>query len=163
MADLVLNEWLWSDLRGETTAEKQRESLQLLLSIPDRTDRIIVVEDSPFARKAWRLAAEGRDVQQREAIRLFKASYLSNPEKCLLLDPRTLPQIPAELVGRCKDDDHYLLQAQEAVPGSIVITTDQPLIDARRTVRLAFENDPLIQRGFEANRHVDKTDGWVLR
>lgn len=129
MADLVLNEWLWSDLHGENTAEKKRESLQLLLSIRDRPDRIIVVEDSQFARKAWRVSADARDVEQRAAIRIFKASYLSDPGKCLLLDPRTLPQVPAELVGRCNPDDHYLVQAQEAVPGSIVITTDQNLIE----------------------------------
>lgn len=130
MADLVLNEWLWSDLRRETSAEKHRQSLQLLLTIHQRPDRIIVVRDSPFAHKAWRLSAEAVDVEQREAIRLFKNVYLADSAKCLLLEPAALPQLPAEMTERCKDDDHYLVQAQEAMPGSIIITTDQPLMDA---------------------------------
>lgn len=78
------------------------------------------------------LSAERHDVPKRRAIRLFKASYLPDPERCLLLDPRALPPVPAETLGRFKDDDRYLLQAQETVPGSIAGTTDQPLLDALR-------------------------------
>ncbi len=125
--DLILNEWLWSDLRRENSVEKQRGSILLLLTILDRPDRLVIVQNSPFTHKAWRLSAEARDVEQREMVKLFKNSYLADPKKCLLLDPTELPGIPDSLAGRCKTEDHYLVQAQEAAPGSIVVTTDDPL------------------------------------
>jgi len=91
MADLVLNEWLWSDLRGETSAERMEQCVQLLLVMQSRPDRIIVVQDSPFSQKAWRLAREARDLRQRLAVRLFKDVYMADPAKCLLLDSAQLP------------------------------------------------------------------------
>jgi hypothetical protein len=38
--------------------------------------------------------------------------------------------LPEELAAAAKPDDHYLIQAQLAVDGAIVVTTDNPLREA---------------------------------
>jgi hypothetical protein len=129
MADFVLNEWLWSDLSGETDPRRQKESYGILVALTQGLDRLVVVEGSAFAQKCWRLSKVASDVLQRDAVKLFK-SLLVSPSKCLRLPPATLNDPPPELVARCKADDYYLIQAQQAVPNSTVVTTDNDLMDA---------------------------------
>jgi hypothetical protein len=129
MADFVLNEWLWSDLSGETDTRKQEESYRILVALTQGSDRLVVVEGSAFAQKCWRLSKVASDVLQRDAVKLFK-SLLVDPAKCLRLGPTTLKDPPPGLAARCKADDYYLIQAQQAVPDSTVITTDNDLMEA---------------------------------
>ena len=129
MADFVLNEWLWSDLSGETDARKQKESYGILVALTQASARLVVVEGSAFVQKCWRLSRVATDVLQRDAVKVFK-SLLVNPAKCLRLDPTTLNDPPPELAARCKADDYYLIQAQQAVPDSVVVTTDNDLVEA---------------------------------
>ena len=129
MADFVLNEWLWSDLSGETDTRKQEDSYRILVVLTQGSDRLVVVEGSAFAQKCWRLSKVASDVLQRDAVKVFK-SLLVDPAKCLRLDPTTLIDPPPELAARCKADDYYLIQAQQAVPDSTVVTTDNDLVEA---------------------------------
>ncbi len=129
MADFVLNEWLWSDLSGETDARKQKESYGILVALIQGSDRLVVVEGSAFVQKCWRLSKVASDVLRRDAVKLFK-SLLVDPARCLRLGSTTLKDPPSGLARRCKADDYYLIQAQQAVPDSTVVTTDNELMDA---------------------------------
>lgn len=136
MADLVLNEWLWSDLSGANTAQEQQQAYGLLLALTQKPDRLVVVEGSAFANKWGWLARMAKDVLQRDAVKIFK-SFLTDPDKCLLLSPAVLPTVSPQLQARCKADDLYLVQALLGVSGSLLITTDEPLLKTLRSEGLS--------------------------
>ncbi len=50
--------------------------------------------------------------------------------KCVVLSPGDVPSLSGTVVGMVKDDDQYLVQAQLAAPGSLIVTTDVPLMAA---------------------------------
>ena len=138
MADFVLNEWLWSDLRGENGEVLQNESLSVLSRLRESTDRIVVVRNSPFARKFWNLCREASThatAAHRLAVVRFKTLFLDSA-KCVQLEPDSLPDI-SDLRADCKEDDWYLIQAQRAQGAvSLIVTTDQPLIEALKNHRI---------------------------
>lgn len=142
MADLVLNEWLWSDLSGTNGPDHQNESLSVLSRLQTSTDQIVVVLNSPFARKFWNLCREASTSAQRLAVVRFK-TILVDSDKCVQLEPDSLPDI-LDLKADCKQDDWYLIQAQRAQGvESLIVTTDQPLIEAlrRHSIRCKDRNE----------------------
>ena len=125
MADLILNEWVWADALGENGIELQKQTFRLLERLASRLDRIVVVRGSSFHQKAWKLCiASSRP--SLEMAKFFKLNFLYNSRNCLILDEQSLPPFPSNL-GGVNPDDHYLVQAQLAVPGSLIVTTDAPL------------------------------------
>ncbi len=131
MADFVLNEWLWSDLEGETGTDRQNENLSVLTRLQASTDRIVVVLKSSFVRKFWNLYREASTPAQRLAVVQFE-TMLVDSNKCVQLEPDSLPDI-SDLKADCKQDDWYLIQAQRAQGAeSLIVTTDKPLIEALR-------------------------------
>ena len=128
---LVIDEWLWADLRGENGADYQRESLAALQAVFDRCDMLVAVRRSPFLQKLWVMAKEAcTDAIARRAVKIFRAQFLWNAEKLELLDECQLAQLPAHLEGQIKDDDLYLVRAYYASCADFLITTDEPLIEA---------------------------------
>jgi len=147
MADLVLNEWLWYDLRGENGKALQSESLSVLGRLLESTDRIVVVLSSSFVRKFWDLCREASTPAQRLAVVRFKALFVDST-KCVQLEPDSLPDI-SDLKADCKKDDWYLIQAQRAQGAeSVVVTTDQPLIDALKSHSIPYIHRNEWVRGF---------------
>lgn len=126
MSDLVVNEWLWSDLLGENEDPKRRQSLRFLEALTRKPDRLIVVKGSGFDSKAWRLC-KLTDPFSRQVARVYVASIRLNSDKCLELLQPNLPPIEESLASFLKQDDHYLVQAQHAIADSRIITTDRPL------------------------------------
>jgi len=130
---LVIDEWLWADLRGENGADNQRESLAVLQAVFDRCDMLVAVRNSPFFQKLWVTAKEAHmDAIRRCAVKIFRAQFLWNAEKLELLDECQLAPLPPEIEGQVKDDDQYLVRAYYASCADSLITTDQPLIEALR-------------------------------
>lgn len=129
MADFVINEWFWSDLSGENGLESQRQSFRLIEIFPHLEHRIITIEGSAFDQKAWDLCRNTNSmIVQRLAGAFVKNVRQSN--RCLILKPEMVKALPPELIPRIKLDDHYLVQAQLAVAGAILVTTDTPLREA---------------------------------
>lgn len=128
MADFVINEWFWSDLSGSNGMPRQRETFQVIETFPRLDHRIIVLKASPFDQKAWNLCKNTNPM----IVQRIAGAYVKNirqSDRCIILTPEVLAPLPEELASAIKADDHYLVQAQRAVPGSILVTTDIPLRD----------------------------------
>ena len=122
----MLNEWLWSDVSGERGEANQAETGRFLEAFLQSGDRVVVVRGSAFDTKAWK-QCKSLDSRALLLARRFVRSIRFDPDKCLLLESTALPALPKELTRPVNVDDHYLVQAQLAVPGSVVVTTDSAL------------------------------------
>ena len=74
MADLVLDEWLWSDLAGENTVNEQQETFEFLGAIYNKCDRIVSVRGSRFDQKFFELFRHS-DVIRLGFAKFFKARF----------------------------------------------------------------------------------------
>lgn len=129
MAVFVINEWLWEDSSGTNGVEFQREALRFITKLGASEHQILVIEGSRFDQKAWSLC-KGTSLTVRTIVRAFLLSVRHITERCRLIKPEAVVVLPEELASTTNPDDHYLLQAQLAVPGAILVTTDCPLRDA---------------------------------
>ena len=126
MSDLVIDEWLWSDLAGENSTDKQRETFQFLEAVFSKCDRIVIVKASRFEEKAMEFCRH-TDVTRRRIVRFCKDRFWYNSDKAVLLDQAQLKDLPAQVVNDVKTGDQYLVRAHLTVDASVVVTTDNPL------------------------------------
>ena len=130
VALFVINEWLWSDLSGDNHLQAQREAFRVIEKLPTSDHQIVVIEDSPFDRKAWILCRNDNPMIVQRIAGLFVASVRQNSDRCLILKPNAVVVIPAELAGATNPDDHYLIQALLTAAGATLVTTDNALREA---------------------------------
>lgn len=133
MAKFILDEWLWADLGGENGPERQRESFRLLEAIHGRCDRIVIVEESPFARKFWSLARQaGPGDPRRKPVKLFKLGFLLNSEKADMFHAGSAHPPEEDLEEPVNPDDRYLVRALRVSRADALVTTDGRLIELLR-------------------------------
>jgi len=135
MRRFVLDEWLWADLGGENGEKAQQESLQLLLKIFERCDQLVTVEGGAFLEKFYRLCeiAEDSGDPRRRIVRVFKYQFLYNSKKLICLSEEELPDLPEEMANTIEEKDRYLVRAYWASDAELVVTTDNPLLEALRS------------------------------
>ncbi len=126
MAVFVINEWLWADLSGANGTERQLQTVSLIGNFVASNHQIVVIEGSQFDRKAWNLCKSGNHLVV-QAVVAFVVNIRQNSDRCLILKPEAAVELPDEFTKATKPDDHYLIQAQLAVNGAILVTTDAPL------------------------------------
>lgn len=131
MADLVIDEWLWSDLAGENTVGEQRETFEFLGAIYNKCDRIVSVRGSRFDQKFFELFRYS-DVIRLGFAKFFKARFWYNSQKTLMLEEEQLQDLPEAIATdtEVKHKDHYLVRAYLTAKASQIVTTDNPLKDA---------------------------------
>ena len=129
MAIFVINEWLWADASGGNGTQAQRQAFEFITKLATSEDQIVVIEGSRFDQKTWSVCKSNSTV----AIGLVK-TYLTNvrqnSDRCLLLKPDEVADIPENLASSTNPDDHYLIRAQRSVTGATIVTTDTSLRDA---------------------------------
>jgi hypothetical protein len=132
MRRLVLDEWVWADLNGENGEEAQRETFLLLQRVFEKCDQLVTVEDSPFLRKYSNMMAlcVNQGDLRRTIVRVFRAQFFHNSEKLHRLQEGSLPDTPPELEHKVKEDDQYLVRAYLAANADLLVTTDNPLMEA---------------------------------
>jgi hypothetical protein len=129
LADIVIDEWLWSDLSGDNSTEAQREAFEFIQAIYDKCDRIVTVKGSQFYQKAlifWKYT----DINRRKISKYYMGRFLHNSHKSVNLEESSLKPIPVHISEATKKDDHYLIQAYLTTEASVIVTTDNPLKDA---------------------------------
>ena len=126
MADYVLNEWVWGDLRGENGVEKQGETFKLLCVMLEKADRLVVVKGSAFDKKAWDLCGAD-DVLLRKMGAFYRGNFRFNSGACIELNQAGLGGLP-DVLADVEARDRYLVQSLRAVAGSILISTDRYLL-----------------------------------
>lgn len=139
MATLILNEWIWADLWNENGRTKYEESIQLLTVLADNDDYIVFVIGGRAEEKLWRMCRNDSPEPQRRIGKIFHCNILLNSKKCKFIHVDDLPACPHHLVPEINQDDQYLIQAQLAVPGSIIVTCDTPLIIVLEKEHIPYE------------------------
>jgi hypothetical protein len=129
VAVFVINEWLWADLAEDNGRDRQLQAVGLIQSLVASTHQIVVIEGSRFDQNAWNLCKNNSSLVVK-AVVAFVLNIRQNSDRCLILKPDRVGTLPDALSAAIKPDDHYLVQAQLAVIGSIVVTTDNPLRQA---------------------------------
>jgi hypothetical protein len=130
MRTFVFDEWLWSDLRGESGEDAQRKSFSLLETVCKNCDRLVTVEGSHFLQKFFDLAKEVKSIgdPRRIIIKAFKVQFLYNSEKLHCLKKSDLLELPPEIEDMVKEDDKYLVHAYLTGRAELLVTTDNPLM-----------------------------------
>jgi len=137
VAVFVINEWLWDDSSGQNGLLAQKEAFNLITKLATSDHQIVVIEDSSFDQKAWKLCkSTNRMIVQRIAA-AYVANVRLNSDRCLILKPESIVGLPDELASATKLDDHYLLRALLSVSGGVLVTTDRPLREAARKAGLS--------------------------
>lgn len=129
MAELVIDEWLWTDLAGDNSVKAQAEAFALLEAVFNKCDRIVAVKGSQFEQKAFALWKH-EDVVRRRIARYYKTHFWYNADKTMLLEDSYLQSLPEQIAQSIKSDDHYLIQAYLTAGATVIVTTDSPLKDA---------------------------------
>ena len=135
MATFVINEWLWEDSSGVNGLGFQAEVFNLITRLAVSEHQIVIIEGSPFDQKAWRLC-KGTSTIIRAIVTVFVTNLRQNSDRCRILKPELAVPIPEQLAAATNHDDHYLLEAQQAVEGAIIVTTDGTLREAVRNAGL---------------------------
>jgi hypothetical protein len=129
VAIFVINEWLWHDSSGENGVEAQRQALGVIQGLANSDHRIVVIEGSPFDRKGWALCGSS-DTVVIGIAKIYRNTIRLNSDRCVLLKAAEAAELPEDLAGAVKPDDHYLVRAQRSWPEAVLVTTDQPLREA---------------------------------
>lgn len=141
MADIVIDEWLWSDLSGDNSDEAQKEAFEFIQAIYNKCDRIVTVKGSKFNQKAFDLCKH-TDVKRREIVKYYKAKIWFNSKKSLNLEQSALKPVPDHISKATKEDDHYLIRAYLTADASVIVTTDNPLKTAvNNDIKCQFRNE----------------------
>jgi hypothetical protein len=129
---LILDEWVWADLSGANGEEAQRETFRLLQRVFEKCDQLVTVEGSPFLRKYFNMMAlcVNQGDLRWTIVRVFRAQFFQNSQKLHLLQEGSLPDTPPELEHKVKEDDQYLVRAYLAANADLLVTTDNPLMEA---------------------------------
>ncbi len=134
MAYFIVNEWLWDHIKAGDSHERATAS-KLLKALVASNHRLVLVEDSPFDHKAW-ASCKSRDMVVQRLGVIFLQTFRINLDRCHRLRLADLPPLPDMLAKQVNPDDHYLAQAQLALPGAIVVTTDTKLRDTLQKNRI---------------------------
>ena len=136
MTEYVVNEWLWADLARDNGDIARRETFETIAKFAASSDRLILVAESEFDRKAW-LLCKSPDITTRRMGAAFIRLIRQNANRCCLVRSGDLFPLPAEISAAVKPDDHYLVQACRTFPGSVLVTTDRPLAEIVTTHGIA--------------------------
>ena len=123
---LVLNEWIFHDLRGENGKGRQIETLRFLHAFRYSGDMIVIPSEKRWKDKAFSLMRQGDS--RLIAISKLLHSLLLNTDKAA--PQSATPEIPTDLLGRLPEEDVYLVSAYIAAGADKLVTTDQGLFDS---------------------------------
>lgn len=126
---LILNEWVIHDLSGENGRERQIETYLFLERVERKCDHLAVLRGSSWMRKAFQLMTMC-DQRVRYCSKFLHGSILMNPSKCKVFDANELAAIPSSIEEIVPSDDLYLIALYLMEPESVIVTTDERLVDA---------------------------------
>jgi len=125
---IVVNEWLFHDIDGSNGWQAQKRVEIFLEWLRDGDDQIIILRESRWTDKAWRLWTYN-DVRVAILSKLLYLGIMVDPLKAIYLNPEDVQPLPASLAEQVPCDDVYLFQAAIAGGGRIIVTTDGRLVD----------------------------------
>ena len=131
---LVINEWLFQDIKGENGQSKRRETARFLTQFAQGRDKFAVLQDNdnPWMKKSNELMTHG-DARIRLLSKQLR-SLTWNPDKCKLIQPEYANDAaPDEAVEAADCKDKYLIRTYYAADADLLVTTDEGLLCAFST------------------------------
>ena len=139
---LVINEWLFQDIKGENGQPKRQETGNFLAQFALGQDKFAALNGEPWMEKAFELMTHSApDI--RRLSKLLR-SLIINPSKCVILQLGDVADAaPQDAIDVAPDEDIYLIQTYYAANADLLITTDEGLHNAfvsRQDVEVMFRN-----------------------
>jgi len=134
----IIDEWLWSDLRGENEKKRQKEAIEFIEAIFEKCDRIAVAKGSKFQKKENKFSKEvDKDIRLRAIARFYFYQIRWNLDKYIEINVDDT-ELDDEYLKNIKPDDAYLLRTYHKLMSLInehrsnilILTTDKPLKEA---------------------------------
>lgn len=126
---MIVNEWLFHDIRGDNGLAAQRRVGIFLEEILNGNRRIIIPQGTRWMDKAWQLWNVA-DPRVQILSKLFYFGIYLDSLKSTHLHFSQLQPLPADLAATVPADDDYLFQAALASGANLIVTTDGRLVDA---------------------------------
>lgn len=148
-----LDEWLFHDLLGENGKVCQRETTRLLTTIHKQCDRIVVPWESPWAQKAYKLIKYSSNSPiLRNVAKLLSSAFLWNTNKGIsIYSSKGSPNPETMDMEEIPEEDRYLVRAALAAGASLLVTTDEKLLEAiQKHDLLKGEHRDSFIKGYEA-------------
>src|SRR5208282_4258397 len=111
---MVLNEWIFHDLRGDNGPNAQLNVRSFLLALKEGPDHIVVLRGSPWSNKAFDIMKIGSP-PVRILSQLLHLGILRDPLKCRYVEEHEVSPLPPVLAEQVPNDDAYLFQTALAV------------------------------------------------
>jgi len=133
---IVLNEWVFHDLRGDNGVPRQLEAAEFLTSFVHTTEQIAVARPSPWTRKAFQLMTISAP-PVRIFSQILHLAILQDPLRCQYLEADSLVPVPQDLAEVVPNDDIYLFRTALTANAGKIVTSDERLIATAGTAALA--------------------------
>lgn len=122
---IVVDEWLYHDLRGDNGDEKQEDAFRFLFKFIKTPDKMVILRGSPFEKKMFKLVSESENNESAALLsKLFHKAIMVNSSKTVFLERDQLKPITPKLLKLIPSDDQYLFEAHLNVKKSFILTTD---------------------------------------
>lgn len=124
---MVINEWIFHDMKGENGLPAQKQVERFLQAFIEGPDSIVVLRETKWTEKAWQLW-EQHDTRIQLLSKLLYLGILIDPLKCRYLHQHEVLPLPADLAAQVPADDVYLFQTAQSGGETLIVTSDGRLI-----------------------------------
>ena len=139
----VVDEWLFADLKGENQRESQSEAARFMARLKVECDRLAVVRNSEWTRKALPLM-NFKDPTRRRLSKFLRLALLDDGNKCRFLESDELKSPPDQIREIVPPSDLYLVETFYTVDATCIITTDVKLheiLSPRQQIEIRLRDD----------------------
>ena len=140
---LVINEWLFQDIKGENGQPKRQETARFLTQFAQGRDKLAALNGKPWMTKAYELMTHSAPDIRR--LSKLVRSLIIDPSKCVILQPDDVTDAtPQDAIAAAPEEDVYLIQTYYSAGADLLITTDKGLLEAfesRQEVQIIHRDD----------------------
>lgn len=129
--NLVVNEWLLEFFLPGTLPENYEELFRFFDSVQECKRKIIIGRETQFTIKFYRfMKLYGNNLSfKQNYVKLHRLLFIDTT-RTIIVERHEIKNIPDKDMEGVHSDDRYLLELAASVPNSIIISTDNRLIDA---------------------------------
>ena len=120
---LVVNEWLLHDLKGDNGTGLQKRAIKFLEGICSNKDLLVVVRGGSWMNKAYQLFTES-DPHLRVISKYLHNAIIRNQNVCRMYDHDELMILPEDIHKIVPYDDVYLVRLYMTANADVLITAD---------------------------------------
>ena len=121
---IVLNEWVFHDLRGDNGPERRRETWDFMDDFESSGNRLVIPNEDRWLRKAYRLTLM-REPEGKIIGKLI-SRILRNDQIVIRAEPNPA-LVTGDLLRETPSEDIYLVEAYLSAGADMLVTTDSGL------------------------------------